>query len=208
MILGSTRRVRIGPRVASFVRERMELRNFEVDELDPVTSEDGYFMRLLEKPLFHYRDGEDVPAALANVAGRIAAADAFVVVSPEMNHIVAPGLTNLMSHFGSGLWSFKPSGICVYSAGLWGGARAGVGLRAFLGELGCTPVSAAVHVAKAQGQFKEGGTGADAFVQKSCERMLDQLEWHARALKAYREAHGVPSESYFKQVRGGSGSSS
>merc|ERR1712083_106858 len=108
-------------------------------------------------------------------------------MGPEMNHTLAPGLTNLMSHFGSSLYSFRPSGICVYSAGMWGGARAGVALRSFLGELGCTPVSATVQVARAQAQFKEGAA-VDPVVERSCERMLDQLEWYARALKVYRES--------------------
>eukprot|EP00929_Paragymnodinium_shiwhaense_P000534 TRINITY_DN100777_c0_g1_i1.p1 TRINITY_DN100777_c0_g1~~TRINITY_DN100777_c0_g1_i1.p1 ORF type:complete len:213 (-),score=23.95 TRINITY_DN100777_c0_g1_i1:325-963(-) len=201
MFLGSTRTARIGPRVADYVQGKMAARGMQSEIIDPVTAEDGFFMRLMEKPLFHYKDGEKVPAALTNLAGKIKEADAYVVVTPEMNHAVAPGLTNLMSHFGSGMWSFKPSGICVYSAGLWGGARAGVQLRPFLGELGCMPVSAAVHVSKAQSQFKEGGTGADPVVQKTCDRMLDQLEWYARALRTHRDSHGIPSASYFEQVR-------
>mmetsp|Transcript_38366 Transcript_38366/g.105682 ORF Transcript_38366/g.105682 Transcript_38366/m.105682 type:complete len:210 (+) Transcript_38366:53-682(+) len=202
LLLGSTRRVRIGPRVAAWVGERVEQRGMEIDVLDPVTLEDGFFMRLIEKPHFHYKDGEDVPKPLLNVAQRLAGADAYVVVTPEMNHALPPGLTNLMSHFGSSLYSFKPSGICVYSAGLWGGARAGVALRSFLGELGCTPVSAAVQISKVQAQFKDGAS-PEPTSEKMCERMLDQLEWHARALKAHRQMHGTPSKSYFEQVRGG-----
>eukprot|EP00930_Biecheleria_cincta_P103882 TRINITY_DN95994_c0_g1_i1.p1 TRINITY_DN95994_c0_g1~~TRINITY_DN95994_c0_g1_i1.p1 ORF type:complete len:213 (-),score=21.32 TRINITY_DN95994_c0_g1_i1:149-787(-) len=200
LILGSTRRVRIGTKVAEYVGRKIEDRGMRVDVLDPVITENGYFMRLMEKPHFHYKEGESIPEPMDRVAKIIAAADAYVIVSPEMNHALPPGLTNLMSHFGSSDYSFKPSGICVYSAGLWGGARAGVALRSFLGELGCAPVSAAVQIAKAQSQFREVGN-VEPVVEKTCERMLDQLEWHANALKSHRQMYGVPSKSYFEQVR-------
>jgi len=41
-----------------------------------------------------------------------------------------------MSYFGSSFYGFKPSGVATYSAGNWGGTRAGVALRPFLSELG------------------------------------------------------------------------
>eukprot|EP00933_Yihiella_yeosuensis_P047190 TRINITY_DN42900_c0_g1_i1.p1 TRINITY_DN42900_c0_g1~~TRINITY_DN42900_c0_g1_i1.p1 ORF type:complete len:216 (-),score=29.24 TRINITY_DN42900_c0_g1_i1:85-732(-) len=203
MFLGSTRSARVGPKVSSFVAKRMEDRGMKVDILDPVTLEDGFFMRLMEKPLFHYKAGQEIPDALVRTGERIKLADAFVVVSPEMNHSLPPGLTNLMSHFGSSYYSFKPSGICVYSAGMWGGARAGVALRPFLAELGCSSVSATLQIAKAQAQLGEsaGPEALEMVTTKMCDRMLDQLEWHAHALKTHREMHGVPSESYFQQVR-------
>lgn len=76
----------------------------------------------------------------------VAEADFFIVVTPEMNHTIAPGLVSVMSHFGSSHYQFKPSGIVTYSAGLWGGARAGIALRPFLSELGCLPVSSMVAI--------------------------------------------------------------
>ncbi|MGY0565753.1 MAG: NADPH-dependent FMN reductase, partial [Paraglaciecola chathamensis] len=60
--------------------------------------------------------------------------------------------------FGSSLFSYKPSAIVTYSAGQWGGMRAAVGMRTFLSELGCLPVSAMIHVPKAQDVFTEDGT--------------------------------------------------
>mmetsp|Transcript_7482 Transcript_7482/g.18400 ORF Transcript_7482/g.18400 Transcript_7482/m.18400 type:complete len:211 (+) Transcript_7482:14-646(+) len=202
LFLGSTRTVRIGPRVAAYVQQQMERRGFEVDVLDPVTTHDGFFMRLMEKPAFHYKEGETVPAPLVDVSNRVKAADCIAVVAPEMNHTVAPGLANMMSYFGASAYAFKPSGICVYSAGLWGGARAGVALRPFLSELGCLPVSSILHIAKAQSQFKEDGGVIEPVTEKTCERMLDQLEWYSHALKSHRDQHGTPSQSYFEQIRG------
>ena len=70
------------------------------------------------------------------------------------------------------------------------------------GELGCTPVSAALQIAKAQSQFREG-CAVEPVTDKMCDRMLDQLEWHGNALKTHRDAYGAPSQSYFEQVRQG-----
>ena len=57
---------------------------------------------------------------------------------------------NTLNHFGSSLFSYKPSAAIVsYSAGQWGGTRAALALRAPLSELGCLPVSAMVHIPRA-----------------------------------------------------------
>jgi NAD(P)H-dependent FMN reductase len=129
-----------------------------------------------------------------------------------MNHTIAPGLVSTMSHFGSAAYSFKPSGVVTYSAGLWGGARAGVALRPFLSELGCLPVSSVVSVPgaiKAMGGVAGDGEhtgGAEVrelpeTSSKMLDRMLDQLEWQARSLRDARERDGPPTQSYFEQVR-------
>merc|ERR1712166_1308730 len=73
--------------------------------------EEGFFMRLLEKPPFHYKSGETVPEPLQYTGELLAAADFVVVVTPEMNHTIAPGRVSLMSHFGSSHYQFKPSGV-------------------------------------------------------------------------------------------------
>ena len=73
-------------------------------------------------------------------------ADAYVIVTPEYNHTIPPAITNTMNYFGSSIYSFNPSGICTYSAGMWGGARCAVALRSFTSELGCLSVSATAQV--------------------------------------------------------------
>ena len=55
----------------------------------------------MEKAHFHYKADEEVPEPLIKTAELLQAADAFVVVVPEMNHTIAPGLTNMMNYFGS-----------------------------------------------------------------------------------------------------------
>ena len=212
IFMGSTRAKRVGDRVTAQLVGAMRERAWHTETIDPRASHDGFFMRLLEKPLFHYnlyKPGEDVPAALTATAASITSADAVVVCSPEMNHTLAPGLVNVMSHFGSTLFAHKPAGIATYSAGNWGGARAGVALRPFLSELGCLPVSATWQLARAWKAFGDDGAlrDADGADGKTLQRMLDQLEWHASAMRAHRDAFGESGPSYYEQVAAKSTSS-
>lgn len=151
-------------------------------------------MRLMEKAHFHYRQGEDVPQALSRTAALLSAADCYVVVSSEHNHTLPPGLTNMMNFFGSSTYARKPSGIVTYSAGNWGGARAGVALRPFLSELGCLPVSAMLQLRGAWKAFDEDGRLLDPFLEKQADRMLDQLEWTAHALRNHRELTALQTD--------------
>ena len=83
---------------------------------------------------------------------------------------------------------YKPSAMVSYSAGNWGGVRAAVGLRSFLGELGCIAVSASVPIPRAWRAFDADGGLAEESQVKAIDRMLDQLEWHAVAMRNQRNA--------------------
>ncbi|WP_411019987.1 NADPH-dependent FMN reductase, partial [Salmonella sp. ZJHZ21_0168] len=85
-------------------------------------------------PQFAYAKGK-APEPLNTLAEKIAAADGYVMVSPEYNHSMSPALANLLNHFASSSFAYKPSAIVTYSAGQWGGMRAAVGMRTFLAEL-------------------------------------------------------------------------
>jgi len=114
------------------------------------------------------------------------------MVSPEYNHSMSPALANLLNHFGSSLFGYKPSAIVTYSAGQWGGVRAAVGMRSFLSELGCLPVSAMIHVPKAQDVFIESGEANNRAEQTSWDsyfsRTFNQLMWWAEGASKQREA--------------------
>ena len=191
VLLGSTRSKRVGGRVGAYLAARLEERGcHNVTILDPRTTGDGFFLSLMDKAYFHYKEGERVPSALVDTAAVMSAADAYIVCTPEMNHTIAPGLTNMMNYFGSSLYCKKPSGIATYSAGMWGGARCAVALRAYLGELGCIPVSATFQLAGAwkPATFDDvGNIEPESMAAKSAGRMIEQLEWHARAMRLARE---------------------
>lgn len=179
---------RLGERVARHCVAALKAEGHRVtlvDPLDIARSESGIF-----KPQFAYATGK-APAGLEVLAARIAQADAYVMVSPEYNHSMSPALADLLNHFGSSLFSYKPSLIVTYSAGQWGGARAAVSMRAFLSELGCLPVSAMVHIPKAQEVFTSDGSFAKGQDAASWEgfigRGFAQLTWWAEATRQHRQ---------------------
>ena len=51
------------------------------------------------------------------------------------------------------------------------------------------------------GDDHEGRDLPEGAPSTTLDRMLDQLEWHARTLRTARESDGPPSASYFEQVR-------
>ena len=91
-----------------------------------------------------YAAGE-APEALERLAGRIKAADAFIIVSGEYNHSIPPALSNLLDHFLEEYF-WRPSAIVCYSAGAFGGVRAAMQLRAMLCELGTPSIPSLLPV--------------------------------------------------------------
>jgi chromate reductase len=183
------RPARLGERVALYCRDLLTSVGHNVTLIDPLT--DMPHPAPAEfKPHFAYAKG-NAPKTLDALAQKIQRADGYVMVSPEYNHSMSPALADMLNHFGSSLYSWKPSAIVTYSAGQWGGARAAVNMRTYLSELGCLPVSAMVHIPKAQDVFAEGGELSDAQDVASwngyCRRAMDQLTWWATASRNYRE---------------------
>lgn len=184
---------RLGARVATACERLLIARGHAARLVDPLDFDLGGEF----KPHFSYPRGT-APGCLDDMAQAIEAADGYVMVSPEYNHSMSPALAHLLNHFGASLFAFKPSAIVTYSAGQWGGARAAVNMRTFLSELGCLPVSAMVHVPKAQEALTEDGAwSSDADRWDSyIGRTFSQLEWWAQAAQRQR-ANGDT-----KQTRG------
>lgn len=173
----------LGPRVANFVMEGLQRRGHTVTLIDPRQVQ----LPLLEKPEFAYARSQ-VPPLLADLRSLLASADAYVTVTPEYNHAPSPALLNIMNHFGSSTFSFKPSAIVSYSAGQWGGSRAALALRPILSELGCLPVSAMVHIPNAASVLDEDGlprSDAEQW-QAYLDRCFAQLEWWGTAAAEHR----------------------
>ncbi|WP_372883167.1 NADPH-dependent FMN reductase [Psychromonas sp.] len=178
---------RLGAHVAKACMECLQSR-YEEDEIELVDALD-YPLEPVFKPHFAYPKSK-VPPALNELAKKIESSDGFIMISPEYNHFMSPALANLLNHFGSSLFSYKPSVIVTYSAGQWGGVRAAVGMRTFLSELGCLPVSAMIHVPKAQEVFAADGSAQSGVDQASWfdyfGRAFNQLVWWAQAACEHR----------------------
>ena len=183
---------RLGQRVTLCCAQQLRAADHNVTVIDPL----DYDLGASFKPYFSYK-AETAPERLQQLSELIKTANAYVMVSPEYNHSMSPALANLLNHFGSSLFSYKPSTIVTYSAGQWGGVRTAVNMRSFLSELGCLPVSAMIHLPKAQEILNaEGGylTSVNANDwQAYFERSFNQLIWWASAAKGYQtQGHFQP----------------
>lgn len=191
VFLGSTRDstppqpARLGLRVANACISQIKQGVNSAELIDPLDFE----FELIFKPHFSYARGK-APPQLASLAETIKHSDGYIMVSPEYNHCMSPGLAHLLNHFGSSLFSYKPSAIVTYSAGQWGGVRAAVGMRSFLSELGCLPVSAMVHIPRAHEVLNENGKYLENVDEKSWKKYFGrtflQLDWWASAAKEHR----------------------
>lgn len=172
----------LGPRVCQFLVNHLK----EQQHLN-VSIIDARSLPLMEKPAFAYTKSQ-IPAHLQQLQDTLQHADAYVMITPEYNHAPSPALINLLNHFGSSVFSYKPSAIVTYSAGQWGGTRAAVALRPILSELGCLPVSAMIHIPMAGDVLDENGAVRDG--QERWEQYLNrctsQLVWWGQATKNHR----------------------
>jgi NAD(P)H-dependent FMN reductase len=186
VIIGSARGGRAGRPVAEWftdhVRGRtdIELDVIDVADLDLPVAMPGW-------------DGLPAPApqtraALADVSPRLAAADAFVIVTPEYNHSFPASLKNLIDwHYTQ--WRVKPVGFVSYG-GLGGGLRAVEQLRQVFAELHAMTVRDAVSLHGPWSGLGEDGRPRDAAVcESAAKNMVDQLLWWGRALRTARAAH-------------------
>jgi NAD(P)H-dependent FMN reductase len=185
VIYGSVRSHRKGIRAARFVVSKLEERGHRVTLVDPVDHD----LPFLDK-MYKEFDAGEAPAAMERVANILDGADAYVMVSGEYNHGIPPALKNLLDHF-QGEFFWKPAGIATYSGGPFGGVRAGIQLRAVLGELGMVTLPSMFPVSRVGKSLDDDGTPLDDAYDRRVQKFLDELEWYGAALKLARET-GTP----------------
>lgn len=188
VFLGSVREGRFGLRVAKFVKKQLEAANHSVEIFDPLEMP----FPIMTKALHHYQDRSSAPVWLVEADKKLQTADAVVVVSAEYNHSIPPALSNMMDHFPLSSYAFKPSGIVCYSLGPYGGMRAAMQLRAFLGELGCISVGNIFGIPVVNRALDEEGKPLDEKLVPASNKLIGQLDWHAHAMKNHRQTHGIP----------------
>ncbi|MGW9212751.1 NADPH-dependent FMN reductase [Embleya sp. NPDC055664] len=185
VLVGSTREGRFAPVVAEWIRDRAAARDdlrFDVDLVD-----------LVETPLptvfpaFGQPPTADAVALLAEVSPRLAAADAFVIVTPEYNHSFPAALKNAIDWHGPE-WQAKPVGFVSYG-GLSGGLRAVEQLRVVLAELHAVTVRDTVSFHGHWDKFDADGGAIDPAANAAADTMLDRLAWWAHALRDAKAAH-------------------
>jgi NAD(P)H-dependent FMN reductase len=169
IIVGSNREGRFAGTVAGWfadlARQHPEL---DVDVIDVAE---------LDLPAVH--PAGETPELRA-YAARLAAADAFVVVTPEYNHGYPASLKYAIDS-AHAEWQTKPIGFVSYG-GISGGLRAVEQLRQVFAELHAVTVRDTVSFHDAHGRFDETGKPKDGTGPAvAAKTMLEQITWWARA---------------------------
>ena len=112
-----------------------------------------------------------------------AAADGYVVVTPEYNHGYPAPLKNALDHL-FGEWGRKPIGFVSYGTAS-AGARAVEQLRQVAVELDMVPIRHQVAIARIWAALDEDGALREPPVAEA-RAMLDDLVWWATTLRDAR----------------------
>ncbi|SEG90428.1 NAD(P)H-dependent FMN reductase [Thermomonospora echinospora] len=177
MIISSTRKGRFGSTVARWFAEQAGQRtDMTLDVIDLSTA--GLPDTLVD-------DDDDVPEPVRALTPRLAAADAFVIVTPEYNHSFPAPLKTAIDWFVDE-WRAKPVGLVSYG-GRAGGLRAVEQLRLVFAALHATTVRETVSFHNCRDKFDDAGRPIDAAgCDAAAKSLLDQLAWWAHALRDAR----------------------
>ncbi len=186
---GSYRSDRQGIKLARFLVDGFAARGADVELIDAKALD----LPMLDRMHKEYPAGE-APAKLAELAGKIRAADAFVFVTGEYNWGVQPGLKNLTDHFLEE-WFWRPAAIASYSAGRFSGVRSATAWHGILSEMGMVVVSSTLAVGGIGAAFDAEGQPADASgaaAARAFPRFADDLAWWTEAARAQRARRDPP----------------
>ncbi|MFD0888210.1 NADPH-dependent FMN reductase [Streptosporangium algeriense] len=175
VIVASVREGRFGVTVADwFTGHAAGRSDITVDLVDLAR-----FPLPLVMPDFGGTPAPEAASTLAELSPRLAAADAFVVITPEYNHSFPAALKNAVDWHREE-WHAKPVGLVSYG-GISGGLRAVEQLRLVFAEVHAVTIRDTVSFHNAWNAFDDHETphGCTA----AAEAMLDQLVWWALALR-------------------------
>jgi NAD(P)H-dependent FMN reductase len=176
VIIGSTRHGRFGPTVGHWLAQQAA-KQFEVDLVD---------LAAVNLPDTLPDTDEEAPQEVQQLSGRLATADAFAVVTPEINcSFPAPLKTALDWYYEE--WHAKPVAIVSYGRE-HGGCYATAQLRQVFSELQAVTIRNTVALPCYWEQFTADGgwPKPSAGYEATAKLMLDQLVWWAEALQVAR----------------------
>ena len=132
-----------------------------------------------------YKSPETAPVRIKQLAQRMFAANAFILVTPEYNGSYTPALKNLFDHFPK--QSHKTFGIVTASPGALGGIRASQQLQLLINALfgiGSPHMLITPHVDK---KFDADGSLLEVAFQRNIEIFISEFLWLAEHIAAELE---------------------
>ncbi|MFF5053587.1 NADPH-dependent FMN reductase [Micromonospora sp. NPDC000663] len=176
VLVGSVRQPRIGRSIADwFVAHGSRRTDLDLDLVD------------LAEVALPFADTPPGGNSASPISARLAAADAFVVVTPEYNHSFPAALKNAIDwHYRE--WVRKPVAFVSYGAGS-GGIRAVEQLRLVFAEVqAATTRSGVVLRAPWERLDVAGRLVDDEPLRQAADGTLSELAWWAEALRTARRA--------------------
>lgn len=135
-------------------------------------------------PLRFEDEGEQ--AKVPEISEAVAAADAYIIVSPEYNHGYPGSLKYLIDmHFTE--YKFKPVSFVGVSDGPWGGVRAIEGWLPVVRTLNLLALKNDVKVSNCDKEIVDGNFVEPEKWQRRVESLLQDLEFVAKSMKQGRE---------------------
>ncbi len=180
VIIASTRPGRVGLPIGRWAHQQAKAHGkFEVTLVDLAEVN----LPMMDEPK-HPRLQQYEHAHTKAWSATVAAADAFVFVTPEYNYSTAPALLNALDYVYKE-WNYKPAAFVSYG-GISGGMRAVEMTKHTLSVLKMVPLLEAVTLPFAAKQITADEFGATPENEKSATAMLDELHRWAQALAPMR----------------------
>lgn len=178
VISGSASPNRTGAPIVEWIAEKLRDRDgIEVDVVD---------LQELALPFF---DEPNLPRLQQYVhqhtkdwSARVAAADAFIFVTPEYNGSFPALLKNALD-FLHKEWHYKPAGVVTYGGGISAGLRGAQALRQILAALYMVPIQEAVMVPFVYEHLRDGAFHPARIMEQGADAMIRELLRAQAALK-------------------------
>ncbi|HET8941237.1 MAG TPA: NAD(P)H-dependent oxidoreductase [Rudaea sp.] len=181
IVICSTRPGRIGPSVANWFHGFAQRHGKFANELIDLADVD---LPMYDEPV-HPAKRDYKHDHTKRWSASVAAADAYVFVTPEYNYSPPPSLVNALDYVYHE-WSYKPCGFVSYG-GVSGGLRAVQAVKMQITTLKMMPMMEGVMVPMASSKIDVAGQfNSNELIDKSAATLLDELHYWAEGLKAMR----------------------
>ena len=182
ILVASTRPGRVGLPVAEWIRDVAE-RSGRFDKIDFAD------LKVIDLPFMdephHPRLQQYTKQHTKDWSRRVAAADAFVFVTPEYNYGMPATLKNAIDFLHSE-WAYKPVGFASYG-GVSAGTRSVQMTKQVITTLRMVPVPEAVSIPFVQQFLKDGRIQPNETMEQAAVAMIAELATVAEAMRPLRE---------------------
>ena len=182
IVVCSTRPGRVGPPVSRWFHEfagnhgKFELQLVDLADFNLPVYDEPVHPRLKKYQNPHTKAWSE----------SVAAADAYVFVTPEYNYNPPPALVNALDYVYSE-WNYKPCGFVSYG-GASGGLRAVENVKTQITTLKMMPMVESVMIPMVATLIDDAGRfRSNDLIDKAAVSLLDELRYWADGLKAMRD---------------------